>query len=191
MAIIKRLIGMQLTLAIFMLASVQVMAANRILDNNEIELADADTLSAEAKVFKSIGLGIALSLANCADQQDCDVNVDRDEIQHLLDALDDRIDGLVVRQESGEEDFTEVLTAYVNERENYQHYLDQVGTVGAEEGMAVEESVTEPVPDETPSGEVATGTSEEKFEVFEDVGEGIIEDEAIEDELPIEGSEAP
>lgn len=176
--------------AAFLLSPVQVGAANRILDNSEVELADAASLSAEAEVFKSIGLGISLSLASCADQQGCALNVDRDEIQHLLDTLDNRIDGLVVRQESGEEDFTEVLTAYVNERENYQRFLDQLGEVGPPE-MPVE-TVTEEAPQlvEEPAGEVAAEAVEEEFELFEDVGEGIIEDEEIQDELPYEDTES-
>lgn len=114
-------------------------ATGRILDEVEAQQADTAALAAEAELFKSIGLGIALSLSQCAEQSSCTPSVSKDELSHLLDTLDKRINDLVSRQEQKQGDYNEVLTAYVNQRENYLRYqaeLDKIsGGASSEEDL--------------------------------------------------------
>ena len=97
-------------------------AAGRILDAAEAKQADTAALTAEAELFKSIGMGIALSLSQCGEQGTCNPSVSKDELDHLLNTLDTRINDLVSRQAQKQGDYNEVLTAYVNQREAYRGY---------------------------------------------------------------------
>ena len=162
-----------------------------IMNAEEAGQADTAALTTEAGVFKSIGMGIVLSIAQCEGYEGCTPAVNAGEIDQLIKALDDRINGLVVRQQENEEDLNEVLTAYVNERENYLRYKDELGAItgeiGAEEEITEEEALTgEEEVIEGPAEEV-TATPEE-FSVFEDVDESLEEESGDElgDEEPLE-----
>jgi hypothetical protein len=154
-------------------------ATARILTKDEAGRADAAALAAEAYLFKSIGMGIALSLAHCEGQDACTPPVSEDELQQLIDALNERINSLVERQEGGE-DLADVLTAYVNQRENYLRYKEQLGglseEIAPEEGPSPEvveeaevfvEEPKEAVVEEQPAEEVID------FSIFEDVDEEV------------------
>ena len=163
-------------------------ATGRILAEAEAQHADTTALTAEADLFKSIGMGIALSLSQCEAQSVCNPTVNKDELSHLLETLDKRINDLVSRQEQKQGDFTEVLTAYVNQRENYLHYqaeLDRIsgGATGEEApgkdtfdetGASAEPA---PVPAETgtvkkaPARKQKAGGSDVDLDVFSDVDE--------------------
>jgi len=108
------------------LVSVSVSAA--ILDKDEAAEADLTMLEDETMLFQSIGMGIALSLAQCEGIDLCSLTVEESEIQELINTLDVRIDSLVLRQEQAEdpEGFDNVLTAYINERENYTTHLEKL-----------------------------------------------------------------
>ncbi len=161
-----------------------------IMNEEEAGQADTTALTAEAGIFKSIGMGISLSIAQCEGFEGCTPAVDAGEIDQLIKALDDRINGLILRQQENEEDLNEVVTAYMNERENYLRYKDELGAITGEIGVE-EEEITE---EEALTGEEAVveepaedvaGTPEE-FSVFEDV------DESLEEELGDEfGDEEP
>ena len=162
--------------------SVTAMAAQgRILDRIEAEQADteqADTaaFAAEAEIFKSIGLSIALSIAQCNSQPDCEPVVDKAELETLLDKLDDRINKLVVKQQAGgEEDYTEILTAYVTEKENFLKYQEKLDALSApEETLAEPEE--EPFAEQAPAAtttEVAPPQEAVDFSVFEDIDEAL------------------
>ena len=73
-----------------MTATFTFAATGRILEGIEAEQADKKALVAEANIFKSIGMGIALSLPQCEGQDQCQV-IDAGEIDQLLGALDIRI----------------------------------------------------------------------------------------------------
>lgn len=154
---------------------VTVMAAEgRILDRIEAEQADSAAFAAEAEIFKSIGLSIALSIAQCNSQPDCEPVVDKAELETLLDKLDDRINKLVVKQQAGEEDYTEILTAYVTQKENFQKYQEALDALSAPE-----ETVAEPVEEQPFAEEPAAATTDVgkqegvDLSIFEDVDEAL------------------
>lgn len=164
-------------------------ATGRILDKVEAEQADTAALDAEARLFKSIGMGIALSIAQCEGRDDCNPAVEQPEIQKLLDTINVRIDDLVLRLQEGEEEYTDVLTAYVDQRENYVRYQQQLeDVIGEEIGIAAEE---EEIPEDTFADD-ATAPAQEiegaevDFSIFEDADEPLIEAPAPEEELPDE-----
>jgi len=141
-------------------------ATGRILEGIEAEQADKKALVAEANIFKSIGMGIALSLAQCEGQDQCQV-IDADEIEQLLGALDIRINNLILRQGGGEGEYTEVLTVYIDQREKYLKYQDKL-----EEIIGTEAAVDETAQDAAPETQ-AFGTDEQEggvdLSIFEDV----------------------
>jgi len=164
-----------LTSVFFAVVPVTAMAAQgRILDRIEAEQADSAALAAETGIFKSIGLSIALSIAQCNAQPDCVPVVDKAELETLLDKLDERINKLVIKQEAGETDYTELLTAYVTQRENYLKYQEQLEALSAPEEVVAEPVEEEPFAGEEPAA-TTTGVTPPKEEVdlsiFEDVGD--------------------
>ena len=89
--------------AVLVLSSSLVTAATgHILSEVEAQQADTAALTAEAELFKSIGTGIALSLSQCEEQSACNPNVSKDELSHLLNTLDKRINDLVSRKEQNQ-----------------------------------------------------------------------------------------
>lgn len=145
----------------------------RILTSDEVSQADTQALIAETDVFRAIGMGIALSLANCEGVENCNPSVNQEELKQLLDALDNRISHLQGVLESGEiseEQLNQILTAYVDEREKYLRYLDQLGTISPVEDAIVEE--------ESFSPDIFSDVDEEveDYSVFEDTDSDIIDE---------------
>ena len=116
---------------IIILASINLSAA--ILDKEQADNADLSLLENETILFQSIGMGIALSFAQCEGVDLCSLNVEESEIETLINTLDERIDSLVLKQEETEDpvSFDKVLTAYINERESYTAYLDQLKSISS------------------------------------------------------------
>jgi hypothetical protein len=108
------------------LLSFNVSAA--ILDKSEADKAELNSLQDETVLFQSIGMGIALSIAQCDGVDLCSLTVEEAEIQALINTLDQRIDSLVLKQEEAEDPigFDKVLTAYITERENYATHLEKL-----------------------------------------------------------------
>jgi hypothetical protein len=135
-------------------------ATGRILEGIEAEQADKAALVAEANIFKSIGMGIALSLAQCEGLDQCQV-IDADEIEQLLGAFD--------------------------QREKYLQYQDKLEEIvgipeTAEETMQEDSAETEVFGTDDQEGGV-------DLSIFEDVDEGLGgdagpgADESFEDEF--------
>jgi hypothetical protein len=161
-----------------------VTGPGNILAEDEANDADAATLVNEAGVFESIRMGIALSMAQCEGLPDCSPAVNEEELKQLIQALDTRIDNLTLRQEEVEdpEGFDEILAIYVNERDNYAHFMEKLGTytkdieavgdqleielIPEEELVPEEEIVEEELVDKAASEEVIDITEELQF--FED-----------------------
>ncbi len=102
-----------------------------ILNSEEVEQADLSLLLDETKVFQSIGMGIALSIAQCEGVDVCSLTVEENEIRELLKALDSRIGSLILKQEEAEDPagIDNVLTAYMNERDSYNAHLEKLQTI--------------------------------------------------------------
>lgn len=129
----QTIINMKTLLSLFLLIiSINLPAA--ILDNDEAADAEINTLQAEAALFKTIGAGIALSLAQCEGVDLCTVNVEEVELKELLKVLSQRIDALTLNQEEviDPDEFQQVLTAYVDEFDNYSSHLEKLNAIKGE-----------------------------------------------------------
>ncbi|MCG8324719.1 MAG: hypothetical protein MI673_04315 [Thiotrichales bacterium] len=168
------------------------MAQARILADDEAAQAATSALQDEAKLFSTIRMGIALSMAQCQGRELCTPTVNAAEVRQLLDTLDTRIEDLTLKQESVEdpEAFQEVLALYVGERDNLSHVLQQLGTVeqaiedvGVEAGVETFEEPTfeETLTDDSVTGEPAEAAiADEDLEFFEDADLELEDDEDLE-----------
>ncbi len=112
---------------LFILGSMNVAAA--ILDKDEADNADFNALQDETTLFQSIGVGIALSIAQCELANSCSL-IEISEVETLLNTLELRIESLVLRQEEDADPaINEVLTAYIDERDNYNVYLQKLESI--------------------------------------------------------------
>lgn len=113
------------------LISITPVTQARILADDEAAQAPTSSLQDEARVFSSIRMGIALSMAQCEGRELCTPSVNSEEIKRLLDTLNTRIEELTLKQETVEdpEAFQQVLSLYVDERDNYSNVLEQLGTI--------------------------------------------------------------
>jgi len=170
----------------FIFSLIQTAALARILTSDEVSQADTQALIAETDVFKAIGMGIALSLAQCEGIENCKPSVDQDELKQLLQALDNRIahiQNIVNNEEISEENLNEILTAYVDERENYLRYLDQLGVVSPE----IEEEFVEEIVVEEEKEESVLIDAEIDFSIFEDTDDELFDDSDFgEEDIPEE-----
>ncbi len=171
---------------VFMLITLNSHAV--ILNKSEVEQADIGLLQNESAVFQSIGMGIALSLAQCEGVDLCTVDVDVEELEELLKALDVRINTLTLKQEEAEDpaQFEQVLATYVNTRDDYGAQLEKLKTIqselDAEEGFLDDTTALEPdFPVETARDMELMQYVEEELELFE---EEELEDEESEWDLP-------
>ena len=114
-----------------------------ILDSEAIETAAPAELSAEASVFESIGIGIALSIAQCESVEFCFLALEQSEIQELIDLLVYRIETLDMRrrQAGGSDGLDGILGAYVGQRDNYTGYLEKLRRLRAAEAAGRAESI--------------------------------------------------
>ncbi len=110
---------------------ININVAAVVLNKEEVEQADLRLLMDETKVFQSIGMGIALSLAQCEGLDSCSLTVEESEIKELLNTLESRVDTLVLKQEEAEDptEFDSVLTAYMNERDIYNGHLEKLQAI--------------------------------------------------------------
>lgn len=160
----------------------------RILADDEAEQAPTPALRDEVRLFSSIRMGLALSMAQCEGRELCTPTVNSDEVQRLLETLNTRIEDLTLKQESVEdpEAFEEVLSLYVDERDNLNSFLERLGTVeediediGVEsevvdfEDAELDETLSE---DATFADEPVDSAAGDEFEIFEDVGEELEDD---------------
>lgn len=171
-----------------LLASVNLSAA--ILDKDEADKADLNLLQDETIVFQSIGMGIALSIAQCEGIDLCSLTVEENEIKELINTLDERIDSLVLKQEEAEDPvaFDKVLTAYVNERDNYATHLEKLKSITStldgdgdslDESFGFESEVTDFPVDSAKNEELLDYLND--LEAFED---DELEDDEDLDDLP-------
>ena len=165
-----------ITMQLAIVTSVPVLsAAIDVLDTDEITNADINTLVEDTKVFNIIGMGIALSIAQCDGKDICDPTVDENEIGQLIEALDRRIEGVITRQQNSDEELTPVITAYVDTKEKYSDYLQRLSKI-ARPQIPQEEFVEE---DLFTSEDALT---EDEYSAFDDFEEDLEDDEDL-DEL--------
>lgn len=170
---------------IFILTLVNVNAA--ILDENAAEQADLASLQNETELFQSIGMGIALSIAQCDGVELCTLTVEVNEIQELINTLDQRINNLVLKQEEAEDpvEFDKVLTAYVNQKESYTAHLEKLrtmtGAIDTEDDLFDDFEFDSEVSDFP----VESARNEELLDYLNDLD--AFEDDELEDDEDLEG----
>jgi len=156
-------------ITVFAYCSPVIAAQSDVLDIDEIASADISLLLEDTQVFNTIGMGIALSIAECDGKDICDPTADEGEIEQLIEALDQRIEGVVSRQHDSEEELTPVITAYVDTKEKYADYLERLGKIAKPE-LSQEEFIEE---DLFTNEDALT---EDEYSAFDDVEEDL-EDE--------------
>jgi len=168
------IITMQLAIAY----SVPVLsAAVDVLHTDEITNADINTLVEDTKVFNIIGMGIALSIAQCDGKDICDPTVDENEIGQLIEALDRRIEGVVSRQQDSEEDLNNIIIAYVDTKEKYTDYIERLSKI-------TRSPVIEPAEDEFAEEDIFAdeeAMTEDEYSAFDDFDDSLEDDEALDE----------
>jgi len=170
-----------ITYLLTILVSVNVSAA--ILDKDEADKADLNLLQDETVVFQSIGMGIALSIAQCDGVDLCSLTVEEGEIQELINTLDARIEGLVLKQEEAEDPvgFDKVLTAYIDQRENYTTHLEKLKKITRSLEVNNESLELESEAEDFP---VESAKNEEVIDYINDLD--AFEDDELEDDEELE-----
>ncbi len=162
-----------ITMQLAIVTSVPVLsAAIDVLDKDEVTNSDINTLTEDTKVFNVIGMGIALSIAQCDGKDICDPTVDKNEIGQLIEALDRRIEGVVSRQQDSEEDLSNIITAYVDIKENYTDYIERLNQI-------TRSPVIEPAEDDIFADEDAM--TEDEYSAFSDFDDSLADDEELEE----------
>lgn len=163
---------------------INVNVAAVILNKEEVEQADLALLLDETKVFQSIGMGIALSLAQCEGLDLCSLTVEENEIRELLNTLDSRVDVLVLKQEEAEDptEFNNVLTAYMNERDIYNAHLEKLQTITST--LDTENELLDEDKSLEPDFPVESARNEELLDYLNDLE--AFEDEELEDDEDLE-----
>ena len=177
-------IKMKLIYLFIMTLLINVNAAAVILNKEEVEQADLSLLMDETKVFQSIGMGIALSLAQCEGLDLCSLTVEENEIKELLNTLESRVDTLVLKQEEAEDptEFDTVLTAYMNERDIYNAHLEKLQTITST--LDTDSELLDEAQNLEPDFPVDSARNEELLEYLNDLE--AFEDEEIEDDEDLE-----
>tara|TARA_R110002096_G_C14642952_1_gene725697 strand:+ start:1559 stop:2137 length:579 start_codon:yes stop_codon:yes gene_type:complete len=154
-----------------------------ILNTEEAEQANLTLLENETKVFQSIGMGIALSLAQCEGVDLCSLTVEEAEIRELLKALESRIGSLILKQEEAEDPagIDNVLTAYMNERDSYNAHLEKLQSITSAFD-AEKDLLEEPEEIDFP---VESARNEELNDYLNDLE--AFDDEELEDDEDLEG----
>jgi len=110
----------------FILYSACIQAV--ILNREEAVKADLVTLEDEIKLFKSINMGITLSIAHCEGNDLCTLPMEEKEVQQLVKTLEYRIDSLASRQSEIDDiiGFNKVLSEYISLRDSYSSYIEKI-----------------------------------------------------------------
>ncbi len=127
----------------------------RILSENDIDPAEGDKLSGELAVFESVGQGIRLSLAACADTAGCEPVLSEDELATLIQTLENRIDQLNAVDDSADTGagYDSLIDEYRQTREAYALYMRELQDIrrGVREFAEEEMPAESPADEQTPS----------------------------------------
>lgn len=143
-----------------------------VLNSDEIISSDINTLLEDTKVFNTIGMGIALSIAQCDGQDICDITTGENEIVQLIEALDIRIEDVISRQQHNEEELSHIITAYVDIKEKYNGYMERLSKIVKRPEVEI------PVYDIFADDEAMT---EDEYAAFNDSEDELDDDEELEE----------
>lgn len=113
----------------FLLFSASLQAV--ILNMEEASKADLSSLQDEIELFKSISMGITLSIAHCEGVDACALPMEEKEVQQLIKTLEYRIDSLAARQSEIDDiiGFNKVLSTYISLRDSYSSYIERIQSI--------------------------------------------------------------
>ena len=154
-------------------------------DREEAVKADLVTLEDEIKLFKSINMGITLSIAHCEGNDLCTLPMEEKEVQQLVKTLEFRIDSLAARQSEINDiiGFNKVLSAYINERDNYSMHIERIRSLiisfGSRRNL--------PQLGDDPDFPVETAINEELLGYLNELS--LFEDEELKDDEDLSGAE--
>ncbi len=123
----------------------------RILSGEAVDPQSREQLASEIAVFQSVGQGIRLSLAACADRPGCEPMLSEDELAQLIQTLDKRIEQLKAAGQSAEKaaNVDRLVNEYRQTRQQYATYMQELRDVQQE----LKDFAEEAVPAETPADE--------------------------------------
>ena len=148
-------------------------ATGEILDNEIAAGADVSVLRAEAQVFESIRKGIVLSITECELEESCVLNVNRVELQQIVEKLDARITSLAIRHsESDEADLEDILLSYADTRDGYNVMLEKLATLSVVNDGESETVIEDDIFSDIDQDAAGTENTEENYnKLFEDIDE--------------------
>ena len=169
----------------FLITLFSVGSQSVILNKEEAAKADLTTLQDEIELFKSISMGIALSIAHCEGNDSCALPMNEKEVQQLIDTLEARIDSLAVRQAEIDDiiGFNKVLSAYINERDNYSMHIERIRSLI----IRFENRRNLPQLGDDPDFPVETAINEELLDYLNELS--LFEDEELKDDEDLSGAE--
>ena len=102
-----------------------------ILTDEEAAEATPEALMEEVTVYKSIRQAMTLSLSVCESEAKCDSAATAEEVQQMINAIDERVDGLGARQEAAGNSagLTDVIVAYADERGGLNRVMKKVDSM--------------------------------------------------------------
>ena len=103
----------------------------KIINIEEAIKADLVTLEDEIELFKSISMGINLSIAHCEGNDRCSLPMEEREVKQLVKTLDHRIDSLAIRQSQIDDiiGFNKVLSSYISLRDSYNSFIEKIQSI--------------------------------------------------------------
>ncbi len=164
---------MALLLLVFLLSSNAMAADGGILSSEDGAVADPEALLAEVAVFKGIREGLTLSFATCDITNSCNPDATDGEIQQLIAAIDQRIDGLSQRQQNSEEPagLEDVLIAYVDERDGLSRFLEKLGSIEENRSVIGADVDDAEIFGDTEEAAAETTENVDQFDMFADEDE--------------------
>lgn len=105
-----------------------------ILSDDVVSEADTSVLKSEAQLFDTIRQGVALNLALCAGNTSCLPDVNRGELEFLVEKLNERISRLSGRyQESGDTELEKIILSYAESRDSYNGFIASLDELAPED----------------------------------------------------------
>lgn len=124
----------------FTTVAVQAASPGRILSADELVSHSETELAGELAIFESVGEGIALSLAVCADNVSCQPVLSEPELAKLIETLDIRIQHLrsLPADVRSVNDGDDLLNDYQQTRQQYALYMRELRDIKAADNLDAE-----------------------------------------------------
>jgi len=175
---------------LLLLLGLSVPGHSAFLSDEEASSVETGALAGELGLFQTIRRGILLSITQCEGEELCLGNLHRHEVEQLIDAIDNRVTVLTRRyEESRESGLEDILVAYVDEREEFNDYLERIKVISPEQ---FEDELDDEFGDEDIFG-ITTISSTAKilnqYRIYEDQDDLLADDEEGLEEIELESAQ--